>query len=168
MIKAEQILPTTPIQPITQTPPTLQDQKNIQAEQEEQIKKRMTKLQVEGMAAKLVFYWNRILTVLLTFYGSKGVYDAIVFVVITYPELNAKFDLKLVSAQEVNQLSVMAAMIAITTVIYFLLALRLHTVRRETGPTLELFISMAFLVLSPLLQNYVSMIDFVSLAATLF
>ncbi len=168
MIQAEQILPTTPVPPVTTPAPTLQDQETIQAEQEQQVKKRMTRLQIEGAVAKLVYYWNRILTVLLTAYGVKGVYDAIVFVVVTYPELNTKLDLKLVTSQEVNQLSVMAAMIAITTVIYFLLALRLHNVRRETGPTLDLIISMAFLIFTPILQNYVSMIDFVSLVETLF
>ena len=135
---------------------------------EEEIKKERNVKQMEHYAAKAFYYWNRLLTAALTLYGINGVYGAVYFVLVTNKELNQQLELGLMTEAQVNQVSVEAAMLVLTTVIYFVLAWRLHGLRRETGPTVDLIVSMAFLVGSPILQHYVSMIDFVSLVGTLF
>lgn len=143
------------------------DNPEVQATEEE-VKKQRDLEQKKHYLAKALFYWNRILTVLLTLYAVRGVWASVEFILVTNPELNEKLQLGLISVQEVNQLTAMAITLVITTVISVVLALRLHNVRRETGPTLDLIIAMLFLPLTPLLESLISMIDFVSLVGALF
>ena len=140
----------------------------IPPQTETEIKKSRDIHQMKHYVAKAFYYWNRIITTALTLYGIKGVYDAIFFVLVTNKELNHQLDMGLTTESQVNQVGIEAAMLVLTTIVYFVLAWRLHGLRRETGPTVDLVISMAFLIGSPILQHYVSMIDFVSLAGTIF
>lgn len=162
----------TQTSPVTTSTPASDQEAMIHAREEETLAKNVEKQrknqQFEHYVAQGMYYWNRVLTVTLTLYATKGVYDMTRFLLVTYPELNEKQSLGLVTKHEVNNLSVDAALLLITTVLFVFLAWRLHNVRRETGPTLDLIVSMAFIVLSPLLQSYISMIDFVSLVGTIF
>lgn len=155
--------------PEPQLTPTTETAQNPEAQAtEEAVKKQRNIEQKKHYFAKALFYWNRILTILLTVYAVRGVWSSVEFILVTNPELNEKLQLGLISVQEVNQLTAMAITLVITTVISVVLALRLHNVRRETGPTLDLIIAMLFLPLTPLLESFISMIDFVSLVGALF
>lgn len=159
------ILATSEPQATTATQTT--NNPEVQAAEEEAKKQRDVE-QRKHYLGKALFYWNRVLTVLLTLYAARGVWASVEFILVTNPELNEKLQLGLISVQEVNQLTAMAITLVITTIISVVLALRLHNVRRETGPTLDLIIAMLFLPLTPLLESLISMIDFVSLVGALF
>lgn len=150
----------------TQTP--LQTTSPEVAELEAQAKAERNHQQFGHYFAKALFYWNRILTVLLTFHTIEGAWKAFHFVLVTSPELNEKLASGQVSIQEVNNLTAMAITLAVMTVVYAVLAIRLHKVSRESEPTLELLLSMVVLALSSVIENRISMIDFVSLVGIFF
>ena len=133
-----------------------------------EIETERNKQQFVHYFSKGLYIWNRILTVLLTLYAVNGVWSSIEFILVTNPALNEKLTQGIVTSQEVNDLSVMAITLVITTVVSVVLAVRLHNVRRETGPTLDLILAMIFLGLTTVIESLVSMIDFVSLVGILF
>ena len=123
--------------------------------------------QLEHIVGKVVYYGNRALSLLLTLYAARGLWSSVEFTLVTIPEMEAKLNVGSITRAEVNSITVMAVVLMITTLISIILAWRLHKVRTETGPTLDLLVSLLFLGLSTVLESYVSMIDFVSLLDTL-
>lgn len=137
-------------------------------ELEKQAKTERNHQQYAHYFAKALFYWNRILTVLLTLHTLEAAWKASYFVLVTNPELSEKLASGQVTIQEVNSLTAMAITLSIMTVVYAVLAIRLHRVSRESEPTLELVVSMVFLALSSVIESRISMIDFVSLVGIFF
>lgn len=138
------------------------------AELEYQAKVERNHQQFGHYFAIALYYWNKIVTVLLMLYSVKETWSALKFIMVTSPELNKNQAAGLVTTHEVNHLTAVAITLSITVVISVFLAIRLHKVSKESEPTLELISAMLFLALSPALETFISMIDFVSLFSVFF
>jgi hypothetical protein len=130
---------------------------------------------VPGSAADAAERWwtqlqkpaKNLVAAALTARSLYGIYSSIVFILVTYPELNAQLSAHMITQAQVNGFATEAIIIVINTVISMFFAL--HIIRSKAATWLNTIIGILFLVGSTTLSSYLSShFDFITPLTTPF
>ncbi len=113
-------------------------------------------------------YWNKAVVIFLGAHGLYGFIEALYFLFIEYPELDHLLKEHLIDGETVTQLTAIAIVLMITTFINVLMAMRLHKVRNEVAPTIELVLATVLIVATTYLREVIGTINLAGIVETFF
>jgi hypothetical protein len=127
----------------------------------------VTHIDFDHLKARFLFYWHRVLSILLVGHGLLETWEGITFLFAEYPELSHKLDVGELTQSELIFFVIQVCFAAIETGISFFLAHRVHNLSEEADLTIDLVLSTLFLLITPLLAGWIGSIHFATLFETM-
>jgi len=113
-------------------------------------------------------WWHKITVILLTTYGLIGIWESIKFIAIDFRKLEYQLESHQIQTEEVNQLVVMAIIVAGTTLVSIMMAVRLNKTKESTAHNIDLVIATILIVGTNYIQNILVQFDLLNIFASLF
>lgn len=99
------------------------------------------------------WYWQKIATVLLTAHALYGLWESVQFMFVEYPQLEKSLNLHLISQDLVQEITVNAVILMLTTAVNIYMAMRLNSVKENRAALIDLIVATILIIMTPFLQT---------------
>ncbi len=122
----------------------------------------------DKLTRTILKWWHKIAILLLTLNGLLGLWESIKFIIIDLKKLEQQLLLHQVSNNEVNELIVMAVIIAFTTIISFLMALKLKKTTQTTAQIIDLIMATIIIIATKYIRVILLKFDLIASITNIF
>ena len=91
-------------------------------------------------------YWHKAAIIFLSIHSLQGLWQAVKFIFIEYPELEEQLSLGLLTSQQLNEVTTPAIILMITTFINIAMAVRLHSAKEDVAEMIDLIFSTILII----------------------
>jgi hypothetical protein len=113
-------------------------------------------------------WWHKIAVILLTTHGLVGTWESVKFIAIDFKKLENQLELHQIQTEEVNRLVAMAIIVAGTTLINIIMAIRLGKTKESTAHNIDLVIATILIISTKYIQEVLVQFDLLNIFINLF